>query len=121
MLDFLHVAEYVWKAGMALNGEGNPKLDAWLSAHLLGILCGRSGHVAAGIRRSATLRELDPRAREAVDRCADYLLNHTRSRCCPPSRFCGPTIAVPAAKVGWSRRIKGSTLWGRRSARVCGA
>jgi hypothetical protein len=78
VLDFVHVAEYVWKAGIALNGEGNPTLDAWLSAHLLGILYGRSGHVAAGIRRSATLRELDPRAREGIDRCADYLLNHTR-------------------------------------------
>jgi hypothetical protein len=78
VLDFVHVVEYVWKAGTALHGEGNSKLDAWVSEHLLGMLRGRAGHVAAGIRRSATLRGLDPNARDAVDRCADYLLNHTQ-------------------------------------------
>lgn len=78
VLDFVHVAEYMWKAGIALHGEGNPKLDIWMSTHLLGILRGRSGHVAAGIRRSATLQKLDRKARKAVDCCADYLLNHTR-------------------------------------------
>jgi hypothetical protein len=78
VLDFVHVVEYVWKAGIALHGEGNSRLDTWVSEHLLGILRGRSGHVAAGMRRTATRRELDPKAREAVDRCADYLLRHTR-------------------------------------------
>lgn len=78
VLDFVHVAEYVWKAGTALHGEGNRTLEAWVSEHLLSILRGRSGHVAAGIRRSATRRGLDPHAREAVDRCADYLLKNAR-------------------------------------------
>lgn len=78
VLDFVHVAGYMWKAGIAFHGEGNPKLDTWVSTHLLAILRGRSGHVAAGIRRSATLQKLDRKARKAVDRCADYLLNHTR-------------------------------------------
>jgi len=78
VLDFVHVAEYMWKAGIAFRGEGNPKLDTWVATHLLGILCGRSGHAAAGIRRSATLQKLDRKARKAADCCADYLLNHTR-------------------------------------------
>lgn len=78
VLDFIHVAEYVWKAGIALHGEANPKLDAWVSEHLLGILRGRSGHAAAGMRRTATRRGFDPKARKAVDRCADYILRHTR-------------------------------------------
>ena len=78
VLDFVHVAEYVWKAGIALHGEANPKLDTWVSEHLLGILRGRTGHVAAGIRRSATLRGIDSKAREAVDRCSNYLLKNTR-------------------------------------------
>ncbi|MEE8176741.1 MAG: ISKra4 family transposase [Acidobacteriota bacterium] len=76
VLDFIHVTEYIWKAGMALHGAGSPKLDSWVCKHLLSILGGRSGHVAAGIRRSATLRQLDPEKREAVDRCANYLLKN---------------------------------------------
>jgi hypothetical protein len=78
VLDFVHVMEYVWKAGIALRGESNSKLDLWVSEHLLAILRGRTGHVAAGIRRSATRRGLDPDARLAVDRCADYLLKYIR-------------------------------------------
>ena len=75
VLDFIHVAQYIWKAGIALWGEGNPKLDLWVSKHLLTVLSGRSGQVAGGIRRSATLRGLEGKKREAVDDCADYLLN----------------------------------------------
>ena len=37
---------------------------------------GRSGYVAGGIRRSATRRGLEGKAREAVDRCANYLLKN---------------------------------------------
>ena len=72
VLDFIHVSEYVWKAGMALHGEVHPKLEGWVSEHLLSILRGRSGYVAGGIRRSATRRGLEGKAREAVDRCANY-------------------------------------------------
>ena len=43
VLDFIHVSEYVWKAGMALHGEVHPKLEGWVSEHLLSILRGRSG------------------------------------------------------------------------------
>jgi len=75
VLDFIHVAQYIWKAGIAFWGEGNPKLDLWVSKHLLTVLRGRSGQVAGGIRRSATLRGLEGKKREAVDDCADYLLN----------------------------------------------
>jgi hypothetical protein len=78
VLDFIHVAQYIWKAGIAFYGEGNPKLDLWVSKHLLAILRGRSGHVAAGLRRSATLRGLDGKNRKAVDHCANYLLNNAR-------------------------------------------
>jgi hypothetical protein len=78
VVDFVHVAEYVWKAGIAFCGEANDKLALWVSKHLLAILRGRSGHVAAGIRRSATLQKLDPKARKAVDSCARYLLNHSQ-------------------------------------------
>jgi len=56
--------------------EGSAELEAWVSKRLLGILQGRTGHVAAGMRRSATLHGLDEEARQRVDACADYLLNY---------------------------------------------
>jgi len=78
VVDFVHVAEYVWQAGFALCGEANQKVALWVSKHLLAILRGRAGHVAAGIRRSATLQKLSPKARKAVDSCAKYLHNHSQ-------------------------------------------
>jgi hypothetical protein len=78
VVDFVHVAEYVWKAGFALYGEANEAVATWVSKHLLNILRGRAGHVAAGIRRSATLRKLSPKTRKAVDSCAKYLHNHVQ-------------------------------------------
>ena len=43
-----------------------------LSSQILG---GKATDVAAGIRRTATKRKLSNSAREAVDTCADYLIN----------------------------------------------
>jgi len=72
------VLEYVWKAGFALHGEGNPATERWVSERLLEILRGNSSDVAAGMRRSATLRALEAKERIAVDDCADYLLKYRR-------------------------------------------
>lgn len=76
VLDFIHVSEYVWSAGMAFHAEGSRELQEWVSERLLLILHGKSSDVAAGMRRSATLRKLDPQKREAVDSCANYLLKY---------------------------------------------
>jgi hypothetical protein len=78
VLDFIHVAEYIWKAGIAFWGEGNPRLDKWVAQHLHAILRGRSGQVAGGMRRSATLRHLDGEPRKAVDKACNYLLKKAR-------------------------------------------
>jgi hypothetical protein len=74
VIDFIHVAEYIWKAGIVFYGEGNDELDVWVAKHLLAVLQGRAGHVAAGLRRSATLRNLGAKDRKPVDDCATYLL-----------------------------------------------
>jgi hypothetical protein len=42
----------------------------------LQILKGNASHVAGGMRRSAILRALSPEKREAVDDCADYLIDY---------------------------------------------
>ena len=76
VLDFIHVCEYVWKASLGFYEETEPARQVWVQERLLRILCGEATLVAAGMRRSATRRELNSDKRENVDRCADYLLNH---------------------------------------------
>lgn len=75
ILDIIHVIEYLWKASRVFNEETSQKAQDWVTERLIEILRGNSSHVAAGIRRSATLRELNEDDREPVDKCADYLLN----------------------------------------------
>ena len=74
VIDFIHVLGYLWKAGKVLAKED--EVEAWVSKRALRILQGASSQVAAGIRRSATRRGLAGKPREAVDKCANYLLNH---------------------------------------------
>lgn len=76
ILDLIHVLEYLWKAAWVLHREGDPQAEGWVSQHLEQILRGCSSVVAAGLRRSATLRGLQDQQRAPLDRCADYLLKY---------------------------------------------
>lgn len=77
ILDFIHVLEYLWKAGTAFEQEGTPGLEEWVLERLLAILRGKASLVAGGIRRSATRRKLTATQRAPVDDCADYLLKYS--------------------------------------------
>src|SRR5437588_2394321 len=77
VVDFIHVAQYVWRAAGAFFPGQELEPDRWTRAHLLEILRGKASLVAAGMRRSATLREMAPAERKPVDECADYLLNYS--------------------------------------------
>lgn len=76
ILDFIHVAEYVWKAAFALHERGSKEAELWVRERLAEILRGNSSLVAGGMRRSATLRQLTAVQRKSVDECADYLLKY---------------------------------------------
>ncbi|MEZ4319811.1 MAG: ISKra4 family transposase [Myxococcota bacterium] len=77
VLDVIHVLEYLWKAGQAVLGaQDAAAVEAWVTARAKRILDGESSDVAAGIRRSATARNLRGDRRKAVDSCCGYLLNH---------------------------------------------
>ena len=76
VLDFIHVLEYIWKAAFCFFPSGSEAAEAWVSERALRILQGKASEVAAGIRRSATLQNLSPTARENADKCADYLLKY---------------------------------------------
>ena len=77
IVDVVHVIEYLWDAGRVFCPESGPALENWVQTRLLNILHGKAGYVAGGLRRSATLRNLDAKSRKPVDDCARYLLNHT--------------------------------------------
>lgn len=76
VLDFVHVLEYLWKAAFCFAPEGSEEAEKFVQVRALSILKGRASHVAAGIRRAATLRGLSDKEREPVDRCVDYILKH---------------------------------------------
>lgn len=76
LLDFIHVAEYVWEAAKALFPGDTSQQDSWVLKHMREILRGKASTVAAGIRRSATFRTLSAEDRKPVDNCADYLLKY---------------------------------------------
>jgi len=76
ILDIMHVAEYLWGASLAFYCEASKQREAWVAQRLLGILEGRASLVAAGMRRSATLRQLSRKTRAPVDECAHYLLEY---------------------------------------------
>ena len=76
VLDLIHGLEYLWKAVYCFYPEGSEEAEAWVAERALRILKGQASEVAAGMRRSATLRELTPDQRKGVDKCADYLLKY---------------------------------------------
>lgn len=76
VMDVIHVAEYLWKASVAFNEETSLEREKWVSGRLQNVLRGNAAQVAAGMRRSATLRGLSAKQREPVDTAARYLLNH---------------------------------------------
>lgn len=74
LIDLVHVIEYIWAAAWSFFDEGDQAAEAWVAVKALAVLNGQASTVAASIRRKATRRGLDPRARHNADRCADYLL-----------------------------------------------
>jgi hydroxypyruvate isomerase len=76
VLDVIHVSEYLWSASLAFHEEASREREQWVSERLHNILRGKAAQVAAGMRRSATLRALSATQREPVDEAARYFLNH---------------------------------------------
>jgi hypothetical protein len=70
--DLIHVLEYLWDAAHCFYAPGSDEAREWVASHTRRLLEGAdASQVAAGMRRSATLRNLENRKK--VDLCADYL------------------------------------------------
>jgi hypothetical protein len=73
VIDFIHVAEYVWGAAWSFFDKADPAAEQWVAEQLTKILEGRARQVAAGIRRRATTFGYRDTERAGADKCADYL------------------------------------------------
>jgi hypothetical protein len=73
--DFIHVLEYLWKAGWCFFTEGDPAIEDWIAEQARRVLHGKAGIAAAAIRRKATTNHLEPAKRKNADTAARYLLN----------------------------------------------
>lgn len=81
IVDIIHVIEYLWDAGRAFHPESGPELENWVRHRLLGVLHGKAGLMAGGMRRSATRKQLTAEARKPVEKCATYLRNKSPYLC----------------------------------------
>ena len=76
IMDIIHVIEYLWKAARVFHEETSLESEEWVSERLLAILQGKAGQVAAGIKRSATLRKIAKADRAPIEKCCGYLLKN---------------------------------------------
>ena len=74
--DFVHVLEYLWKAGHALHPEEPEVRERWVQDRAAAVLAGRASDVAIGLRRAATRQQLSQNERKPVDRTANYIENN---------------------------------------------
>jgi hypothetical protein len=72
-VDFVHVAEYVWKAAYCFYKVGSDEAEQWVSEKLKALLEGKAGLVAGAIGRKATRLDLTEKQRENADKCIEYL------------------------------------------------
>jgi hypothetical protein len=77
--DLLHVLHYLWMAAMAIAHGVLARAHAWVRRQTTRLLTRTIVDVVAGIRQSATLARLTAKEREAVEKCAEYLLAHPSS------------------------------------------
>ena len=76
--DFVHALEYLWKAAYCLYPPGSSQAEDWVHKHAVALLEGKLSGVVAGMHRSATLRKLSKKDREALDKCGAYLLKNKK-------------------------------------------
>jgi len=79
VIDIVHLLEYLWGAGRALYGRGDPQTGEWVTERLRRVLEGRAAGVARGMRQSATKRGFDEGRREPIDECAEYIQKRLES------------------------------------------
>lgn len=78
ILDFIHVAQYVWGAARSFFGTGTTETETWVREQLLKILHGQAKQVVATMRRMAKKRELSQTGLDTVNKCVNYLVKYEK-------------------------------------------
>ncbi len=74
LIDVIHVAEYIWKAGWALFPARDPAIEEWAAAQVLDILRGHAGQVADRIAALAAANPpRSPEHAKNIARTTGYL------------------------------------------------
>ena len=76
ILDIIHVTEYVWDVGTALNCEYNDKRVPWVRDKLLAILHGNAGRVIGGFKQMITKRPTTSAQKRVLQKAITYFENH---------------------------------------------
>jgi hypothetical protein len=81
LIDFVHVAEYVWTAAHAFHPVGSEAAETFAAEKLTAILHGHAARVTREMTTQAEKEQLTGSKREAVNTCVRYLTGHlTRLR-----------------------------------------
>jgi hypothetical protein len=73
VVDFVHVAEYVWRAAWCFYSSGEPEAERWVGIQLLGILSGRLEETLAEIHQRARTAKLTDEQVHGITQCTRYL------------------------------------------------
>jgi hypothetical protein len=73
VFDLIHVLHYLWRATMAIHGGTSAVAERWVRISVDKLLTRPVVDVVAGLRQSATLREITDACSEAAEACAEYL------------------------------------------------
>lgn len=73
VLDIIHTAEYLWKAGTAIYGETDPQRAEWVEAQMLDILSSRSAAVIRRLEDKAATLHRRSQAANTLRGVANYL------------------------------------------------
>lgn len=76
VLDLIHVAEHVWRAGTALYGETDPQRAVWVKAQLFDLLSSRAGTVIERLQEKARTLRKSSQAHKVLRQVANYLDRH---------------------------------------------
>lgn len=76
ILDIIHVAEYVWAVGTALNGERSDERTPWVRDKLLAILEGKVGRVIGGFKQMITKKKTTSSQKRLLQKAITYFENH---------------------------------------------
>lgn len=121
LLDFVHVAEYIWDAAHCFHKPGTPAAEAWVASHLTTILHGQADRAATEITAQANRTGLHRTRREGVNACVRYLTGHLDQLRYDTALAQGWPIATGAIE-GACRHIVGDRLditgarWGLKGA-----